>query len=318
MAAGARVWVPHSEQALFHSVAAHWQAREVWRNYNMREDRFALLDDVPIAGTLRDYATLHVGAWAVEVRPTPGHTIGSVTLLAEVDGRRVAFSGDLIAAPGKLWSLAATQWGYNDASGVAMSIASLHDLQRQDVAWLLPSHGAPMDEPQAALALLAERLWALLQGRDQHRTLLEMLATPYQPILPHLLRNRTSIANSYVLLSQSGRAMLLDFGYDFLMGEPAGYDRASRRPWLLTLPALKAQFGVTAIDCVLPTHYHDDHVAGINLLREVEGAQVWAAESFAPILEHPARYDLPCLWYEPIPVDRVLPLGSPFPGKSTR
>src|SRR5439155_10321144 len=25
--------------------------------------------------------------------------------------------------------------------------------------------------------------------------------------------------------------------------------------------------------------------------------------------EHPSTYDLPCLWYDPIPVDRVLPLN---------
>jgi glyoxylase-like metal-dependent hydrolase (beta-lactamase superfamily II) len=117
----------------------------------------------------------------------------------------------------------------------------------------------------------------------------------------------------YVLLSDSGKALFIDFGYDFITGIPAGSDRASRRPWLYTLPALKAQFGVQNVDVVLPTHYHDDHVAGCNLLRRVEGTQVWAAENFADILEHPARYDLPCLWYDPIPVDRCLPLEQPIP-----
>jgi glyoxylase-like metal-dependent hydrolase (beta-lactamase superfamily II) len=119
------------------------------------------------------------------------------------------------------------------------------------------------------------------------------------------------MANSYVLLSDSGKALFIDFGYDFITGIPAGSDRASRRPWLYTLPALKAQFGVQKIDVVLPTHFHDDHVAGCNLLRCVEGTQVWAAENFADILEDPARYNLPCLWYDPIPVDRRLPLGKP-------
>jgi glyoxylase-like metal-dependent hydrolase (beta-lactamase superfamily II) len=45
----------------------------------------------------------------------------------------------------------------------------------------------------------------------------------------------------------------------------------------------------------------------------VEGTQVWAAENFADILENPGGYDLPCLWYDPIPVDRCLPLGQPIP-----
>ncbi|MEJ5198645.1 MAG: ATP-binding cassette domain-containing protein [Anaerolineae bacterium] len=136
---------------------------------------------------------------------------------------------------------------------------------------------------------------------------------PYVAITPHLLRNRTSTANSYVLLSEAGKALVIDFGYDFMAGEAAGYDRAARRPWLYTLPMLKRDFGVTQIEVALPTHYHDDHVAGFNLLRDVEGTQVWAAESFADILERPAAYDLPCLWYDPIPVDRRLPLGEPIP-----
>jgi glyoxylase-like metal-dependent hydrolase (beta-lactamase superfamily II) len=74
------------------------------------------------------------------------------------------------------------------------------------------------------------------------------------------------------------------------------------------METLKRQYGISSIDAVLLTHYHDDHVAGCNVLREVEGTEVWAAESFADILEHPAHYDLPCLWYDPVPVDRKLPL----------
>jgi glyoxylase-like metal-dependent hydrolase (beta-lactamase superfamily II) len=58
------------------------------------------------------------------------------------------------------------------------------------------------------------------------------------------------------------------------------------------------------------THYHDDHVAGINLLRAVEGSEVWAPANVAPVLEQPTLYDLPCLWFEPVPVDRVLQLGE--------
>jgi glyoxylase-like metal-dependent hydrolase (beta-lactamase superfamily II) len=61
---------------------------------------------------------------------------------------------------------------------------------------------------------------------------------------------------------------------------------------------------------VLTTHYHDDHVAGLNLLRDVHGTEVWSPENVAPILEDPTLYDLPCLWFDPIPVDRVLPFGE--------
>jgi glyoxylase-like metal-dependent hydrolase (beta-lactamase superfamily II) len=304
--AGTRIWAPHSEQELFGNVEAHWQARPIMNDYNMRQDRFSLLQNVPLAGTLKDYARREFGHVVFTVWPTPGHTTGSISLLAEVDGQRLAFSGDLIAASGQVWSLAATQWSYNGAEGAAATILSLLSLKEQQPDVLLPSHGEPIYNVEAAIDLLVARLWQLLQARQQYAWLLELRQTPFEPVTPHLLQNRTSVAKSYVLLSQSGKALLFDFGYDFFVGGAAGSDRASRRPWLYNIQALKEQYGVTQIEAVIPTHFHDDHVAGLNLLRDVEGTEVWAARSFAPILEEPERYDLPCLWYDPIPVDRHL------------
>ncbi len=311
---GAQVWVPETERALFDAVDAHWQRREVYLDYNMRQDRFSLLEPVPVADVLRDYGAYTVGGQRFEVVPTPGHTTGSISLLADIDARRVAFTGDLIAGPGQVWSLAATQWTYNSGEGLVATVLSLLDLKARRPDLLLPSHGDPITDVDAAIDLTVERLTELMRVRGQNPRLFQFHAEPYIPVTPHLLWNRTSIAYSYALLSESGKALLFDFGYDFVPGPAiaAGSDRASRRPWLYTLPALKGQFGVEHFDAVVPTHCHDDHVAGANLLREVEGAEVWAAETFAPILERPADYNLPCLWFDPIPVDRVLPVGQPI------
>lgn len=310
--AGIRIWVPHTEQDLFHDADAHWQAREIANNYNMRQDRFSLLKSVPIDGTLQDYETRCFGQHQFTILPTPGHTIGSITLMAELSGKRVAFTGDLIAGPGQVWSLAATQWTYNGAEGAPASIASLLDLKERRPDILLPSHGEIMTQPAEAIDLLVDRLWQLLQLRGENRNLFNLRENPYEPITPHLLRHRASMANTYVLLSDSKKALIIDFGYDFTTGFSAGSDRASRRPWLYTIPMLKKQFDIEQIEVVISTHFHDDHVAGINLLRRVEGTQHWAAESYADILEDPGSYDLPCLWYDPIPVDRRVPLETPI------
>lgn len=309
---GTPVWVPQTEQDLFQNIDVHWQGREIYNNYNVRQDRFSLLESIPVAGTLGDYAVREFGGYGFTVVPTPGHTPGSITLLSDIDGQRVAFTGDLIAAPGKVWSLAATQWTYNGGEGVAASIPSLLDVQARAPDLLLPSHGEPMRDVNRAIELLVERLRELLVYRRHNARLVLFLRDPYERITPHLLRNLTSVANSYVLLSESGKALIIDYGYDFVTGLPAGTDRASRRPWLYSLPKLKELYGVTEIQVALATHYHDDHIAGFNLLREVEGAQIWAAENYADILQNPSRYDLPCLWYDPVKVDRVLPLQQPI------
>jgi glyoxylase-like metal-dependent hydrolase (beta-lactamase superfamily II) len=170
-----------------------------------------------------------------------------------------------------------------------------------------------MDDPRHALDLLATNMGRYVDSRRTRPwDLRARLDDPYEPLTEHLLMNRSSISCGYVLLSRTGAALLFDYGYDMTTGLPAGNDRAARRPWLGSLPALRRRFGVTTIEAALPTHYHDDHVAGMNLLREVEGTQVWAPANMAGVLESPLERDLPCVWYDPIPVDRRLALGLSF------
>lgn len=268
---------------------------------------------------LRDYGSFRWGTLEIQVIPTPGHTRGSVSLLLEWAGKKLAFSGDLIAGAGQVWSLAATQWSYHGGEGLAGGILSLLDVQERGPDLLLPTHGEPMG-PEA-IPPTVERLWELIRLRRHNPRLRQLRTQPFEPLTPHLLKSRTGMANYYVLRSDSGKALLLDFGYDFLFGTPSigplasgtpGGPALPQRPWLYTIPALEKQYGIARIEAVIPTHYHDDHVAGINLLREQYGTQVWCAERFRDVLEHPYRYRLPCLWLEPIPVDRPLPLETPI------
>jgi len=310
--AGIRIHVPATERDLFDKVADHWQARPLERIYDLREDRFSLLDDVPVAGVVHDYRTDTFGGVDVATLPTPGHTMGSVTYLVDSGGRRLAFVGDLLAAPGKVPSLAATQWTYTGIEGLGATILSGLELIDQAPDVLLPAHGERIDQPADAIRLLNRRLQALVDLRSPDWRLAELRDRPYLELSRHLLRNRTSVSNSYVLLSDTGNALVLDYGFDFTTGLPDGADRSSRRPWLYTLPALRQQFGVDRVEVAIPTHYHDDHVAGFNLLREVEGTEVWSPSDMTDLFRRPRRYDLPCLWYDPIGVDRELRYGEPF------
>lgn len=313
VAAGIAIHVPPIERELFEDVEEMWRTRRVVNDYNLRQDRFSLLESVPVAGLVPEYRTGSYGGVEVQVIPTPGHTTGSVTYVVERAGRRVAFTGDLIYAPGKVWSLAATQWSYTENEGPGMTVLSCYLLMDERLDLLLPSHGDPMADPQHALGLLATRMRGYVDSRrPQPWDLRLRLTEPFQRITEHFLLNLSSNSCSYVLVSKDGAALFMDYGYDMTTGLPSGGDRASRRPWLASLPALRREFGVTSVEVVLPTHYHDDHVAGINLLRDAEGTEVWAPENVAPILADPYRHDLPCLWYDPIPVDRSLPLGETF------
>jgi glyoxylase-like metal-dependent hydrolase (beta-lactamase superfamily II) len=112
-------------------------------------------------------------------------------------------------------------------------------------------------------------------------------------------------ATNYALVSDEGHAFLIDFGYDVTC-TAMSTERVARRTLLWSLAAL-----AETPEAVIVTHYHDDHVAGLNLLRDVLGVEVWAPENVAPIIEDPERYDVPCLWFEPIRVDRVIEFDKP-------
>jgi glyoxylase-like metal-dependent hydrolase (beta-lactamase superfamily II) len=294
---GVKVWAPPFDAPLVAEVDVHWQSRPLDVDYDLREDRFSALESLEIVGTVPEYRRARFGAFEVTTLPTPGHTPGSVTYLVELEGRRLAFVGDLLYGDGKLWSLAATQWSYSGVEGQEATIVSLAEVAKREPALLLPSHGEPIDEPATALADVRARLGELIALRlTGEWTLEDRLRSPFARITPHLWRNRTTIANSYVLVSESGAALGIDFGYDMA---------TLRRPLLWSLADRK-------LDAVITTHFHDDHVAGLNLLRAVAGTEVWAPANVAPVLESPHRYDLPCLWPEPIEADRVLQLGEPF------
>ncbi|MCM3658266.1 MBL fold metallo-hydrolase [Agromyces mediolanus] len=313
VAHGARIWVPPVEIDLFADVEDMWRRRQLDNDYTLRQDRFSLLESVPVHGSVPEYRVLETPAAALRVLPTPGHTVGSVTYVLDRDGARIGFSGDLIYAPGKVWSLAATQWSYTENEGPGMTVLSALLLAREGLTALAPSHGAVMDDPEGALALLAERMITYVDSRRPYAwDLPDRLDDPFVEITPHLLLNRTAMSCSYVVLSETGEALIVDYGYDMITGLIPGQERAAKRPWLASLPALRRRYGVTKVTVALPTHYHDDHVAGMPLLREVEGTRLWIPENVAPVMADPWREDLPCQWYEPIIADRVLPLDEPF------
>ena len=308
---GIDIFVPPVEQELFSRVDEMWESRKLRNDYNLQQDRFSLLDPVPIAGAVTLYRDADYGGLTVRAVPTPGHTLGSVSYLIERPEGLLAFTGDLIYSPGRVWSLAATQWSYTGSEGPAMTVLSALLLRREAPRMLLPSHGEVMHQADGALDLLAQRMQVYVDSRRlEPWNLTEWLDQPFEVISPHLLQNRTANSCSYVLLSDTGAALFIDYGYDMSTGWPPASGRASRLPWLASLPALKRNFGVSCVEVALVTHYHDDHVAGLNLLRETEGTQVWIPEHVAPILAEPMATDLPCQWFDPIPADRVLPLGG--------
>src|SRR5215831_18462973 len=144
--------VPAYEHHLFADVENFWRNRRVYHEgYETRNDYYSLTASVPVAAKLIDYERFPWGDRQVLVAPTPGHTLGSVTLFLEVDGRRAAFCGDLLHSPGKVLTLYDLQYHYGNYEGLDASVLSLDAILDEKPEVLCPSHGAPLTDPVPAI-----------------------------------------------------------------------------------------------------------------------------------------------------------------------
>jgi glyoxylase-like metal-dependent hydrolase (beta-lactamase superfamily II) len=315
--AGIPVFVPEYERAIFADSNQHFRERETYSVYDNLWDLFAPIEAVPVAGVLRDYATRSLAGLTVEVLPLPGVTISQCGLgIVLTDGARVALCGEAIHSPGRLARIAPLQYNYNDLSGVVQAIMASRTLRAWKPDLLLPSLGEPIEEStDEALERLETSLHALAAVRPGLReTLAGLDDAPLIRVSDHVWLDAHSVANTAYLLSDSGKALAIDYGYHrSTCAAWSSYARPARRRALLHgLDALKAQFGIDRIDTVLVSHFHDDHVAGIPVLQRLHGTRCWAAENFADLLERPDAHCFPCTWPVPIAVDRRLPLDEPF------
>ena len=158
---------------LFDDAENFWRNRGIFEMYYVKNDFFSLTHNVPVAGVLRDYDTYRWGPYELLIHPSPGHTLGSVSLMGVVDGKKVAFTGDLIHSPGKVVNLYELQYQYGSADGVDCAIFSLTRIREQGPELICPSHGEPFNQADAGIADLIDKLkgWysAYCSGFDPDR-----------------------------------------------------------------------------------------------------------------------------------------------------
>lgn len=310
--AGVGIWVPEHERRLFEHAELFWASKQLFDVYNVRNTYFSLTQDVRVAGSLVDGATWARGPYSFTVLPTPGHSLGSLTLLVEVDGRRVAFTGDLLYAPGQVHTMYDMQYGYGASDGVEAAILSLSNLERRAPHMLCPSHGQPMTDAAAAIRQTRENLTSFFKLMTNGG--LPAGEIDFVPVLPHVLAATYACSYFYVITSDSGKALLVDFGApNFALFGPANrYFEDGERVRFMehSLDRLRRQYGVTNIQAVLPSHYHDDHVNGIPYLQQQLGVECWCYENMREILENPRGELIGCVLPTPISVHRTFREGE--------
>lgn len=309
--AGIPVYVPEYEREIIADPAEHFRSRETYIIYDNLWNLFAPIEPVPVAGVLQDYDRTILAGLEVEIVPLPGATLTQVGLGLTVPGTddRVIFCGEAIHSPGRIPRVAPFQYNFNDLSGAHNAYYSVQFLRDQMPARLMPSLGQPiLEDPEGALGHLGDNLLAVLKARPEIADLIEGNDVGHlEKVSDHVWRDTESGCNTWFIISESGKAMAIDYGYfvSTLGHAVPGYPKpVQRRALLHGLKALKRQFGIDRIDMVLVSHFHDDHVCGLPMLKRLFGTQIWAAENFADLLEHPEAHCFPCNWPQPTKVDR--------------
>ena len=305
--------VPAHEKHLFADAENFWRNRRVFHLYYVRNDFNTITEDIPVAAVLQDYGTFKWGNRDIFVLPTPGHTLGSVTLVVDIDGKRTAFAGDLLHSPGKILNLWDTQVTYGGAEGIDLGAYSLARLREQKPALLCPSHGAPMPDPDKAIEQTVDRLVEYYKFQTGNNPSLSFRG---YAVSPHLIAHHLTTSSFYAILSRSGKAMFIDYGSASGL-HFASFERATSVSDRIrfvehNIEDLRARFGMQSIDVAMPSHMHDDHLNGFPHLSRRYGTRIWCYENMVDILENPRGMNLGCILGEPIKVSRSFRTGEHF------
>ncbi len=312
---GIPVHAPWWEREPFADPLGLFQRRETYIIYDNVWDLFCPIEPIPVSGWLHDWDEVSLGGRRFRVVPAPGVTLGAISLVTTAeDGRRIAFCGELIHSPGRIPRVAPLQYDYNDLGGAVNMVYALGLLRKETPAVLCPSLGDPiLRDADGALASVESSLRAMVDPRPGYREALAAIdRDELIRVSDHVYQSALGSASTWFVISDSGKALAIDYGYRSPEMRPSYPYPRNRRPMLHGLEPLRRRFGIDRIDVVLLSHFHDDHVNGVPMLQRLHGTRCWAGENFAAIPADPQGWNFPCTWPEPVRVDPK-PLETPFP-----
>jgi len=327
---GAKAVVPAAEADLFAKADQFWVrfADARFHDYAQQTTK-VLAAPLPAARPLAVDRMVRGGetfVWEglpIRVVETPGYTRGAVSYLIELEGKTVAFTGDLIHGDGKLFDLYSLQdaipeakiGGYHGyAARLGELVASLRKIAAENPAVLVPARGPLIRDPRGSIERLIRRIEALYANYlstdalrwyfgDEHiqakaRRVLGpdakvdwMSKAETRDLPPWII----PIENSRLVLSAAGRGLLVDCGGQGILD---------------AVKKMRGEGKLAAIDHVFITHYHDDHTDRVAALVEAFGCTVLSSLQSRDVLENPGAYRLPCLTRNPIHVSAPLPSGA--------
>lgn len=308
------ILAPENERASIENPGEFWsrfrQAR--FHDYEQQSTKI-LAHPLPVSRWVKEGDVADWRGVQFRVLDTPGYTRGSVSYMTTIDGKRIAFTGDLIYGDGKILDLYSFQdaipdaniRGYHGYGGrLAALVSSLQKIANERPDLIIPARGPIIEKPAEAIDRLIQRVRALYKNylstnalhwyfkEDRMRATGERVLGKGAEIelMPYSLHQKTpdwvfEHATSRLLISDDGAGFLLDCGYQRVID---------------AVKKLMAMGLVQKVEGIFVTHYHDDHSDMVQAAAKEFDCPVYATSEYADILANPGAYHLPAMTSNPI------------------
>lgn len=309
ISAGAKATAPARELFYLEKPQEFWDAFTKTRFHDYAQQSTKILP-APLAVDrwVKDGEVVEWRGHKIRVIDTPAFTRGSASYIAEIDGKKIAFTGDLIYGDGKIFDLYSFQdaipeanvGGYHGYGGrLAGLVAGLQKIAAEKPDLIVPARGPVIRNPQRAIEKLIGRVRALygnylstnalhwyfkkdrmtICGRRVLGADAEVRLMPYSrhEATPNWVFEKST---SRLLISDSGRGFLLDCGGPHV---------------LEAIKEVVAKGIIDRVDGIFVTHFHDDHTNAVQAAAAHFNCPVYAIAEYADVLERPGAYHLPAM-----------------------
>lgn len=303
------VLAPLEEKPFLAEPEKFWQDFATGRFHDYAQQSTKILAEaIPVRQWMQDGEIMTFHGVRFRVLATPGYTRGALSYLAEIDGKKTAFTGDLIYGEGKIFDLYSFQdripgaqiGGYHGyGSRLALLMTSLGKLEEEDLDVIVPLRGPVIREPDKAIRKLRERVEALYRNylsttalhwyfKEKRMRLsgervlgrgaeIDLMPFCHYEETPDWIFTEST---SRLLISETGAGFLLDCGYQRVID---------------TVQKLIDEGTITKVEGIFVTHFHDDHADMVQAAAEHFSCPVYALEEYKDVLENPAAYHLPAM-----------------------
>ena len=311
---GVSVVAPEREAYALQRANDYWAAfpQNQFHDYGQQSTK-VLAKPVAVENWVKDGDTVEWRGLRFQVLDTPGFTRGAVTYVCNLDGKRLAFTGDLIYGDGKILDLYSFQdaipiaqvRGYHGyGARLADLVTSLRKVADANPDLIVPARGPVIRNPQQAIETLTKRVQALYHNylstnalhwyfkEDRMRLCGERVLGKGANIelMPYSQHEKTP---EWVFESSTSRLLVSDSGHGFLL------DCGAQRV-IDAIQELIENGIVKQVDGIFVTHYHDDHTDKVQAAAEKFNCPVYSTEEYADLLERPSAYHLPAMTANPI------------------